>query len=66
MAKAQQLLIDFQGTWGGPSSRDDILRVLKESIALVEYTAGDARLACAGLRIEVMDPGGSRKRKMGD
>lgn len=57
MSERERLLIDFPGIWGGPSSRDDILRVLKESIALVEYTAPDAQLACAGLRIEIMDPG---------
>lgn len=60
-----RLLIDFHGTWGGPSSRDDILRVLKESIALVEYTAADAQLTCAGLRIEILDPGRGRPSSSG-
>jgi hypothetical protein len=50
-------LIDFEGTYGGRGSRDQILRLLKEALALVEGTASDAELACAGLRIEVLNPG---------
>jgi hypothetical protein len=50
-------LVDFHGTYGGRSSRDEILRILKEALALVENTASDAELSCAGVRIEVIDPG---------
>jgi hypothetical protein len=50
-------LIDYPGNYGGPSSRAEILRLLKEALALVHDTAADAQLTCAGLRIEVMDPG---------
>jgi len=51
------VLVDYPGTYGGPASRDEILRVLKEALALVGYTARDAQLTCAGLRIEVINPG---------
>jgi hypothetical protein len=52
-----RLLLEFQGTYGGPASRDEIMRTLKEALALVEHTASDAELTCAGLRIEVLNPG---------
>jgi hypothetical protein len=52
------VLIDHSGTYGGAASRAEILRMLKEALALVEQTAADAELACAGLRILVLDPGG--------
>jgi hypothetical protein len=55
-----RVLVEFQGTYGGPSSRDEILRTLKEALALIEHTASDAELTCAGLRIEVMYAGASR------
>ncbi len=45
-------LIDFAGTYGGPTSRDQLLRALKESLALVEQAPPDAVFYCAGLRIE--------------
>jgi len=47
-------LHEFAGTYGGPAARDEILRALKEALALVEYTAGDAELACPGWRIEIL------------
>jgi hypothetical protein len=50
-------LIDVTGVYGGRTSRDEILRSLKEAVALVENTASDAELACSGFRVEVMDPG---------
>lgn len=55
-------LVDFPGTYGGPASRDEVLRALKEALALVENTNRDARLSCAGLRIEVTDPGTAAAR----
>ncbi len=51
------VLIDVPGTYGGRNSRDEILRGLKEALALVENSATDAQLASSGFRIEVMDPG---------
>lgn len=60
--KDAALLIDYRGTYGGPSSRDEILRVLKEALALVEATDRGTRLSCGGLRIEgwLPDQDGSR------
>lgn len=49
-------LHEFGGTYGGPSARDEILRALKEALALVEYTAAGADLACPGWRIEILSP----------
>jgi len=51
------ILMDYTGTYGGPASRAEVLRALKEALALVEYTAADAELTCNGIRIEVLDPG---------
>ncbi|MEO8082434.1 MAG: hypothetical protein ABI780_01290 [Ardenticatenales bacterium] len=53
----RRVLVDHPGTYGGPRSRDEIIRLLKDALALVEYTASDARLECAGLHIEETDPG---------
>ena len=33
---SDKLLFEFRGTYGGPGSRDEILRALKEALALVE------------------------------
>ncbi|HQZ70139.1 MAG: hypothetical protein ACH37Z_06505 [Anaerolineae bacterium] len=48
----EQLLIDFAGAYGGPTSRDQLLRVLKEALALIEQAPPRAEFRCAGLRIE--------------
>ena len=48
----EELLIDFPGTYGGPTSRDQLLRVLKEALALVEQAPWSAEFRCAVLRIE--------------
>ena len=55
-------LLDYAGTYGGRASRDEILRALKEALALalVEHTAKDAELACAGLRIDLLVEGSAR------
>ncbi len=55
------LIIDWPGAYGGPSSRDELLRALKEALALVEYTPGDTELSCAGIRIEVTRTGSPRE-----
>lgn len=60
-----EILIDYAGAYGGPSSRDEILRALKEALALVEATPRDAELACAGLRVEIVDAGTPRRRDQG-
>ena len=52
--KTHKTLIDYAGTYGGPASRDEILRALKEAQALVEETPRDADLACPGLRIDLV------------
>jgi hypothetical protein len=62
MVEDSPILIEYVGTYGGPASRDEVLRALKEAVALVENTARDAELSCAGLRIEVVDPGTPRRR----
>jgi hypothetical protein len=59
------LLIDYQGTYGGPSSRDEVLRVLREALALVEATPRAAAITCAGLRIESSAPAGGPSRRPG-
>jgi len=57
----EKVLIDATGVYGGQGSREHVLRVLKEALALVEYTASDARLTFPGLRIEIEDPGTTRE-----
>ncbi len=47
------ILLDFAGTYGGAASRDELLRVLKEALALVENTPPGTELTCSGVRIEV-------------
>lgn len=59
----QRLLFDYTGTYGGPASRAEILRMLKESLALVEQTAADAELLCGGLRVEILNPGTIRDER---
>ncbi|MCB0217094.1 MAG: hypothetical protein H6648_00660 [Caldilineae bacterium] len=56
---SDRILLDYTGTYGGRASRDEILRALKEALALVEQTPGEAQLSCAGLRIELLDAGGA-------
>ena len=48
----EQTLIDFAGTYGSTASRDQLLRALKEALALVEQAPPDAIFYCAGLRID--------------
>ena len=47
-----QPIIEFEGVYGGPHSRDLVLRILKEALALVENTDPHAELLCSGFRIE--------------
>jgi hypothetical protein len=58
-----QTIIELPGTYGGRTSRDVILRGLKEALALVENTPPDAELTCSGLRIEVVAAGTPRKER---
>jgi hypothetical protein len=50
-------LIEYAGTYGGPASREEILRALKEALALVEETPKNAALACPGFRIDLLRSG---------
>jgi len=59
------LLIDYQGTYGGPASRDEVLRVLREALALVEATPRHAVITCAGLRIESSQPAAGHTPRTG-
>ena len=51
----RKLLLDFQGAYGGQSSRAEVLRMLKEARALVENTARDTWILCSGVRIEALE-----------
>lgn len=46
-------IIEFEGIYGGPQSRDVVIRTLKEALALVENTEPYEGLICSGFRIEV-------------
>jgi hypothetical protein len=61
MSDDNPILIEYVGTYGGPASRDEVLRALKEAVALVEATARDAEITCAGLRIELLNAGTPRR-----
>lgn len=52
-----ETLIEYAGTYGGPASREEILRALKEALALVEETPKNAALACPGFRIDLLRSG---------
>lgn len=45
-------IIEFDGVYSGPQSRDIVLRILKEALALVENTPSQAELMCSGFHIE--------------
>ncbi len=47
-----EILIEFDGIYGGPQSRDIVLRILKEALALVENTEAGSEVICSGFRIE--------------
>lgn len=46
-------LIEFNGVYGGPHSREIVLRMLKEALALVENSEPSATLLCSGFHIEI-------------
>lgn len=46
-------LIEFEGVYGGDQSREIVLRILKEALALVENSDQQASLICSGFRIEI-------------
>lgn len=50
-----ETLIEFEGIYGGTQSRDIVLRLLKEAIALVENTESGSEIICSGFRIEVTE-----------
>lgn len=51
-----QTIIEFEGIYGGPRSREVVLRTLKEALALVENADPSAELICSGFRIEQSSP----------
>jgi hypothetical protein len=51
-----KVLIEFAGVYGGRRSREEVLRVLKEALALVENVEAPNELICSGFRIEVTRP----------
>lgn len=53
-----EILIEFEGVYGGAQSRDIVLRILKEAIALVENTETESELICSGFRIEATEEEG--------
>jgi hypothetical protein len=50
-----ETLLEFEGVYGGAQSRDIVLRILKEAIALVENTSSNAELICSGFRVDVTE-----------
>lgn len=50
-----EVIIEFEGIYGGPQSRDVVLRVLKEALALVENIETTAEITCSAFRIERID-----------
>lgn len=48
-------IIEFDGIYGGSQSRDVVLRLLKEALALIENTDPTAELICSGFRIEIVE-----------
>jgi hypothetical protein len=48
-------IIEFEGIYGGAQSRDMVLRILKEALALVENMEAGTELICSGFRIEQLE-----------
>lgn len=46
------ILAEFEGVYGGPQARDLVLRLLKESLALVENSDPADELLCSSFRLE--------------
>jgi predicted RNase H-like HicB family nuclease len=59
------VLVDFEGAYGSRSSRDDVLRMLKEALALVENTPQSTPVMCSALRIEAVVEDGPSSDKPG-
>lgn len=57
-----EVLIEYDGTYGGRQSRDEVLRVLKEALALVENVEPPDEILCSGFRIEVVRAGNKGSR----
>ena len=55
-------IIEFEGVYGGAQSRDMVLRILKEALALVENMEAGTELICSGFRIEEMAAQGDAGR----
>ena len=54
-------LFDYTGVYGGPASRDELIRALKEALAILENTVRDAQVTCSPMRIELTHPGTRRE-----
>ncbi|MDQ4078800.1 MAG: hypothetical protein M3220_21480 [Chloroflexota bacterium] len=59
-------IIEFEGIYGGPQSREVVLRVLKEALALVENTEPYAEIICSGFRIEEEEPAEAQPARHGE
>lgn len=44
-------IFNYEGAYGGRSSRDEIIRALKEALAIIEDAPHD-EFVCTGFRIE--------------
>ena len=50
-ATEQDELFSYEGVYGGRSSRDEIIRALKEALAIIE-DAPHNEFVCTGFRVE--------------
>lgn len=55
-----EVLVEYHGTYGGRRSREEVLRILKEALALVENVEAPDEIICSGFRIEAIRNAGSR------
>ena len=53
MENSLRLLVEFDGVYGGPQSKDRLIRTLRDAIALLENTQAQD-IFCTPFRIEVM------------
>lgn len=61
-----RIIIEFEGIYGGPQSREVVLRVLKETLALIENTEPYAEIICSGFRIEEDEPEEEQPARSGE
>lgn len=53
-------LVDFSGVYGAPTSRDELIRILKEALALVENLPRGTPVTCSPWQAfaELAEPSG--------